>query len=108
MNTNTPHGSQENMPKRDADIAKNAAYGRHVEEVRFPSISEKQVIEFLKISTDDPAEDHLNECLAWVAKGQSCGKPIVLELYGTLVLWTPIRMVLVTAPGTLRRPNSLF
>ena len=48
MNTNTPHGSQENMPKRDADVAKNTVHGRH-EEVRFPSISEKHVINLLKI-----------------------------------------------------------
>ncbi len=103
MNTNTAHGSQENMPKRDTDIAKNIAHGRHVEEVRFPSISEKQVIEFLKISTEEPSESHLNECLDWIKASQSCDRPIILELYGTLVIWTPSRMVLVTTPRHFKK-----
>ena len=98
MNRDIPHNFQGTAQKGRDKAVTHSFRGGHVEEVHFPSISSEKGIEFLKISTDDPAEDHLNECLAWVAKGQSCGKPIVLELYGTLVLWTPIRMVLVTAP----------
>ena len=88
MNRDIPHNFQGTAQKGRDKAVTHSFRGGHVEEVHFPSISSEKGIEFLKISTDDPAEDHLNECLAWVAKGQSCGKPIVLELYGTLVLDT--------------------
>ena len=103
MNTNVPHVPQGHGPQGTANASMSSLPGRHVEEVRFPSISEEKRIGFLKISTEDPIESHLNECLAWVHAGQSCDKPIVLELYGTLVVWTPIRMVLATAPQHFKK-----
>ena len=103
MSTNTPHGSEENMSERDADVARNTAHGKHVAEVRFPSISETQVIEFLKISTEEPSESYLNECLDWIKASQSYDRPIILELYGTLVIWTPTQMALVTAPRHFKK-----
>ncbi|MEO2002073.1 MAG: hypothetical protein ABGW75_10660 [Pirellulales bacterium] len=103
MKTNSSHDPQEDIPKGDADVSKNTPNGRHIEEVRFPSISEKQVIEFLKISTEEPSESHLDECLAWIKSSHSYDRPIILELYGTLVIWTPAQMVLVTAPRHFKK-----
>ncbi len=106
MNTNVPPDSQEDDPAGSTNASTNSHHGRHVEEVRFPSISEQKAVEFLKIATDDPIESHFNDCITWVNSGQSCDKPIVLELYGTLVVWTPIRMVLVTAPRHFKKAEQ--
>ena len=106
MNTNISHDSQGDGPAGNANASMNPAYGRHVEEVRFPSISEQKAVEFLKIATEDPIESHFNDCIAWVSTGQSYDTPIVLELYGTLVIWTQTRMVLVTAPRHFKKAEQ--
>ncbi len=106
MNTNIPHDSQGDGPAGNANASMNPLHGRHVEEVHFPSISEQNTVEFLKIATEDPIESHFNDCIAWINTGQSCDKPIVLELYGTLVVWTQIRMVLVTAPRHFKKAEQ--
>ena len=71
MNTNIPHDSQGDGPAGNANASMNPLHGRHVEEVHFPSISEQNTVEFLKIATEDPIESHFNDCIAWVNAGQS-------------------------------------
>ena len=65
---------------------------------RGQTFNSQQKVEFLKISTDENIDMHLDECITWTEAGNSSDNPITLELYGTLVIWTSIRMVLVTSP----------
>ena len=106
MNTNVPNDSQRDELAGNANTSASPLHGRHVEEVRFPTIPGQKAVEFLKMATEDPIESHFNDCIAWVNTDQSCGKPIILELYGTLVVWTPRRMVLVTAPRHFKKAEQ--
>lgn len=43
----------------------------------------------------------LPQLLAWAEQGGSASPPVVLDLYGTLVIWTPRRSVVVAAADRL-------
>ncbi len=106
MNTNVPNDSQRDELAGNANTSASPLHGRHVEEVRFPTIPGQKAVEFLKMATEDPIESHFDDCIAWVNTDQSCDKPIIFELYGTLVVWTPRRMVLVTAPRHFKKAEQ--
>ncbi len=99
MNINSPDDSIKNPTrKNDLDASADTSQYRHVEEIFLHSLSSETKVEFLKISTDENIDTHLDECIAWTEAGNSSDNPITLELYGTLVIWTSTRMVLVTSP----------
>ena len=99
MNINSPDDSIKNSTrKNDLDASADTSQYRHVEEIFLHSLSSETKVEFLKISTDENIDTHLDEWIAWTEAGNSSDNPITLELYGTLVIWTSTRMVLVTSP----------
>ena len=48
-------------------------------------------------------EEHrvFSQLLAWAEQGGSASPPVVLDLYGTLVIWTPRRSAVITAADRL-------
>ena len=101
---NTPEtNNYKNVTLEENDTASaDSPHVREVEDISFQSLSIETNVEFLKISTDENIEKHLSECIAWIKEGNSAGNPITLEVYGTLVVWTPARMALVTSPRNFR------
>ena len=64
MNTNVPNDSQRDELAGNANTSASPLHGRHVEEVRFPTIPGQKAVEFLKMATEDPIESHSNDCIA--------------------------------------------
>ncbi len=102
MNTPKADDSKNVALEQNDTAAGGSPHHRQVEEISFQSMSVETKAEFLKISTDENIEKYLSECIEWIEAGDSASNPITLEVYGTLVVWTPARMALVTSPRNFR------
>ena len=99
--------TEKNLANERSDTASaDSTHARQIEEIFFQSLSTETNVEFLKISTEENIDKYLDECIAWVKADNSTNNPITLELYGTLVVWTPARMALVTSPRHFQKAES--
>jgi len=93
-----PESSPSPQPDQPASAA--ALTGGQISTWPLAGLTEPASIELLEIASPSSDDSLLTELLKWTGE-ETAPPPVVLDLYGTLVVWTPTRVAVAASPDRL-------